>query len=164
MKRGVLIIISIPFFLVGLLLVSFDFSNLVLNAKTTANDTRLQVQRIKSKALEIDDYFNEFGERPSNKLLACDWQPCPEHFFWLWELVPSKNGNYTLNYLKMSNRFGPFFKSVVVYDSESQTTDHDWFQTQTNVYLYAMFRLLIDVLVMFFPFFAYLSYRKFKHT
>ncbi len=164
MNRGALIIVSIPFLFVGLFFAWFDFSNLVLDAKTTANDTRLQIQRTKNRALEIDNYFNEFGKLPTNKLLACDWQPCPEHFFWLWELVPSENGEYTLNYIKMSNRLGPFFKSVVVYDSKSQTTDHDWFQDQANVYLYAIFRLFIDMLVMFFPLVTYLSYKRLKHT
>jgi hypothetical protein len=164
MKRVVIFVISIPFFLVGLLLASLDFNNLVLDAETTANDTRLQVQRTKNRALEIDSYFKEVGELPTNKLLACDWQQCPEHFFWLWDLSPLQNGEYTLNYLKMSNRFGPFFKDVVVYDSESQTTDHDWFQFKTNVYLYAVFRLFFDLLIMLFPLVVYFISKRVKHT
>ena len=164
MKRLLLLVVSIPFLFVGLLLASLDFNNLILEAKTTANDTRLQVQRTKIRANEINDYIREFGELPSNKLLACDWQPCPEHFFWLWDLVQLKDGQYKLSYLKMSNRFGPFFYNTVVYDSVSQTTNHDWLQNKRNLYFHAIFKLAVDLLIMFFPIVSYLFYSRVKHT
>ena len=164
MKRVLLFVVSIPFLFFGLLLASLDFNNLVLEARTTANDTRLQVQRTKIRATEINNYISDFDELPSNKLLACDWQPCPEHFFWLWDLTPLKDGQYKLSYLKMSNRFGPFFYNTVVYDSVSQTTNHDWLQNKRNVYFLAIFRLAIDLLIMFFPIVFYLLYSRAKHT
>tara|TARA_R110001599_G_C11863914_1_gene622097 strand:+ start:51 stop:548 length:498 start_codon:yes stop_codon:yes gene_type:complete len=165
MSRLVLSIISLPFLLVGVVALLSDFNSFILRAEINANDTRLQIGRVHQRALEIDKYLAVNGELPSNKQLACDWKPCPEHFFWLWNLIPSAGSNYKLEFLKIgSNPFGPLFKHVVIYDSTEKTTDHDWFQNKLSWYLYFIPSALLSLLVMFFPLIVFMLTKRFKNT
>ena len=165
MNRLVLSVISIPFLLVGTIALLMDFNSFILRAEVNANDTRLKIERIHKRAQEIDNYKKINGELPSNKQLACDWKPCPEHFFWLWKIKPDAENNYYLEFFKMGNNpFGPLFKQVIIYNSVEKTTDHDWFKTESNWYLYFLPRALLNLLVMFFPLIVFALIKRFKHT
>lgn len=130
LRRFVFICVVMVFAAIGGAFLYVHAATYLVMGASNSKDTRLEVQRMKAMAVEVDRHVLEHGALPTAEQLNCDWEPCERHerYVWTWSIEAKPEGGYILSLHSLGVPFMPLGSVAgdkVHLDSSDHSTDRD---------------------------------------
>lgn len=149
LAKGCLIFaISVPFFLVGLLMIWLDADRCIVNANLYAEVTSQNIRHVRDKAAWVYSYVAKNGHLPDERELP----RCRADIFFDDCLIENGKGPYRVKHGSYGVMFTPLGFEEVIYDSSSGKTDRDFLTEPWEWYVLFIPKCIADLLIGFAPY------------
>lgn len=146
--KGCLVIaISLPFALAGLIMASVDVDRCMVHANLYANVTRQNIAHVKQMAAWVEEVKVKSGRLPTDRELS----RCRPDIAFEDCLIEVSGEPYKLKHVSYGVPFTPLGFEEVIYKSENGITDRDYLTSPWAWRLLFIPKFLVDLLVGFAP-------------